>query len=408
MDLLEPIVAVAILGLIYSTIGALWRLRGELAMLFTLGASLAAIVAFHYIEPRLLGFIVALFIAFAWLSRGARQGAGASLLFALYLLIWFIYKYPNDLAAFVPALHPVSARLTDIIKPFGFLGVSYVGFKLIHFYVDRRDGKHADATVLSVVAWLLFVPSLVGGPIHRYQEWRRDWPLASDVENNIAEGTKRIIVGLFKVTVVGASISGLSIAGLTDYQLSSVGIGTLALGIVAYTVSLYFNFAGYTDIAIGIGRYWNQSLPENFNFPFFRRNLQEFWKNWHMSLIDFLREYVFTRIVYSLSGKDFFSPKSLMPASIGLLATFLTAAVWHKFNVGYLLWGLTNAGGLIFLLFLQRTKAISRSKFMKWWTTSPIGYVVSVLLTFVFVNATCLFIALSDMRLAILFNRLRS
>ena len=404
MEILYPIAALGVLGLFYHAVGALSSARGP-AMAFTLASSAMVIIGFRYIDYRVLVALAALLVAAAVALRIRTQSYAAGSLLVAYLAVWFLYKYPDDIVAFVPSLAPLAEAIEKQTAGLVFLGVSYIGFKLIHLYVDYADGKIKNAPPLSVVAWLLFAPSLVAGPIHRYQAFEQAWPGRDRLVSNLYMGSRRIIVGLFKVAVLGASISGLSIVTLTDYQLSTVGWDAITLGVVCYTVGLYFNFAGYTDIAIGLGHFWNQRLPENFDFPFLRRNLQEFWKCWHMSLIEFVREYVFMRIVYGISQRDWFAPKSIVPAAIGLLATFLTAAVWHKFNVGYLLWGLTNAGGLIFVLYLQRSP-LMKSDFGRWWKKSSAGYAIGVLLTFIYVNATCLFISLDDSRLSILLGRL--
>jgi len=379
----------------------------SLCVFFT---SFALIIFSEYISLEILLFMVALLSGmYSSLRYGASRGSRWANRLALaavlaYVAIWFVYKYPYDISRYVAWLQPFATYTSTFTEQFAFVGVSYIGFKVIHFYIDYREGNIRDASWASVLAWLFFVPSLVAGPIHRFQDWRVGCPDQAMIWENFAVAATRITIGLLKVVVISSALSNLSVATLSEYQITTVGVGTLAIGIVCYTIALYFNFSGYTDIAIGIGRLWNQRLPENFNYPFFRRNLQEFWQCWHMSLIAFLREYVYTRVAVAVSRADWFSPKSIGPAAIALLATFLAAAFWHKVNVGYAIWGLLNAAGLIFLVYLQRTK-LAKSSWGRWWKTSGIGAVCGALLTFAFVNFSFLFIALDDQKLALLAKR---
>ena len=220
------------------------------------------------------------------------------------------------------------------------LGMSYYIFRNIHYTVESYNGRIQNEGLLFYLAYNFFLPVLIIGPINRYPEFVRDWQRRRMNTEYFSLGLQRILFGVSKILIIGNYLLTSKAAAFT----SKLGEGHLWLKAYLETVTVvlnaYFQFAGYSDIAIGISLLLGFRVMENFNFPFLASNMQEFWSKYHMSLSAFCRDYIYTPIA------SYFRKPML-----GVFITMCIIGLWHEITMPFLIWGLLQALG-IYLAFL--------------------------------------------------------
>jgi D-alanyl-lipoteichoic acid acyltransferase DltB (MBOAT superfamily) len=224
------------------------------------------------------------------------------------------------------------------------LGFSYVAFRLVHTLRDRQNGRLPLISLQEYVIYVIFFPAFVAGPIDRLERFIKDLrkPLAP-VPADYAEAGKRLLVGLFKKFVVADTLALVALNAANAGQARSAG--WLWLLLYAYAFQIFFDFSGYTDIAIGLGRLAGIALPENFNAPYLKPNLTLFWNNWHMTLTQWFRAYYFNPLTRWLRSGE----RRLVPAAIIFitqLSTFVLIGLWHGVTLNFVVWGAWHGLGL--------------------------------------------------------------
>jgi D-alanyl-lipoteichoic acid acyltransferase DltB (MBOAT superfamily) len=391
---------------ITSQTGA-WRLRANLNGLMIVAGLATSIVLSRYVfddplltttlPPRInlfLAFIVVagcVVLAAAWLAR--RFTWVSSFVVILLIALLIILKTPEfSLRASLVAREFMN-RSTENASALDlrWLGFSYLAFRLIHVLRDRQTGRLPELTLPEFAAYAVFFPSLSAGPIDRAerfsQDLRKDFVLTQD---EILPAGQRIIIGLFKKFVIA---DALALIALNDALVAQVhATGWMWLHLYAYTFQIYFDFSGYTDIAIGIARLVGIKLPENFLSPYTKPNLAQFWNNWHMTLTQWFRAYFFNPFNRWMRGYKNIPAWTII--LLGQLATMLLIGLWHGVTLNFILWGAWHGLGL----FLQnRWSDFAKTRFN---TSNPRLQMAlqlgGVLLTFHFVALGWVFFALSD------------
>jgi len=240
--------------------------------------------------------------------------------------------------------NPDLAAPTDL----AWLGFSYVAFRLIHTLRDRQTGLLPNLSLREYVTYIIFAPAFIAGPIDRAERFVQDLralpQLALLDAPRIGEAGLRIATGLFKKLVIADSLAqGMSLTAVNATQVTS----PLALWVLlyGYALRLYFDFAGYTDIAIGVGLLLGIRLPENFNRPYLKSNITSFWQSWHMTLSSWARFYVFTPLSRSLLRRKP-RPSPTLIVFIAQIATMTTIGLWHGVTWTFFIWGLWHGIGL--------------------------------------------------------------
>ncbi|HLJ64113.1 MAG TPA: MBOAT family O-acyltransferase [Stellaceae bacterium] len=344
-----------------------------------------------------IGVILCLLLFYAFfLKRVRRLWVPALVTFFAY---WIAQKY---LVPFLGVPGPPFGGEQGLLV---MLGISYMGFKLIHFVADQREGAIRSWSVVEFLNWMFFLPTLVAGPMQRFQDWeaQRTSPRRLEAADWVA-GINQILIGLFLKLVVADTIHGATLAKMSDGVLDTADFSQLAFGAILYYIYLYCDFSGYTRIAIGIGRFWGLRIPENFNFPFLARNLAEFWNRYHITLSELLRDYLFYPLSLSLKRQPLARRFPALATVIPPLVTFILAGIWHGAGIGFALYGLVHGIGLSYLALAKRRGA--RTMFGKWWEGSTLGHVAGVALTFCYVSFSYIFFCLDGPRLALLAARL--
>lgn len=215
--------------------------------------------------------------------------------------------------------------MQDTVIP---LGLSYYALRAIHLLLEAYKGRVASASALDIWTYLGFVPTLVLGPIHRFTSFERERRRHRWSYDVFAEGLDRLVHGLFKVVLVHNVIIIYGTAAVRD-QIGPDRVGLLTyVDMVSIGLGLYVQFSGYSDIAIGFARLLGIRVMENFDYPYFKANISDFWRAWHISLTSFAREYVYAGVVAATRSPG-----------LGAVATLMVIGFWHEVSLRYLLWG---------------------------------------------------------------------
>jgi alginate O-acetyltransferase complex protein AlgI len=213
------------------------------------------------------------------------------------------------------------------------LGFSYLSFELLHVIIERRRGRIPSVSLLDLLAYALFLPCRIAGPIRRFPDFTAAVGRAQMSAENVYEGVLRILIGLAKKLVIADTLA------LTGAELGHVTGRSHAWTIVlAYTFRIYFDFSGYSDLAIGFSRLLGITVPENFSYPYLAVNIREFWNRWHITLSHWVRDYIFVPTGRTLFG-TFLRPWPGLIATVSYLVTFLVVGAWHGATAAFLVWG---------------------------------------------------------------------
>ncbi len=279
-------------------------------------------------------------------------------------------------------------------SPSAWVGVSYFMFRLIHVSLDARRGRFGDATLSETLTYALHPTTLIAGPIDRIQHHVMEQRCTvAECSRYFADGLWRLFIGLFKKVALATIFS--SIHDVT--RVNGVADAEIWLWLLSYAFYLYFDFAGYSDIAIGVARLLGLRLPENFANPYMQPNIARFWQAWHITLSTWLRDYIFfplSRTLLRRFGSRFSAP--ILLASH--LTTMVVCGLWHGLSLGFLLWGVWHGLGL----FVHSQIPALRQRFNLPTLPAPL----SVLLTFVFVTLGWAFFANGFTNPVTLFERL--
>lgn len=215
------------------------------------------------------------------------------------------------------------------------LGMSYYSFRNIHYTLEYYKGKIRNEKLLFYLAYNFFLPVFIIGPINRYSDFVKDWQRRRFDSSYFSIGLQRVLYGISKILIIGNKLLTFTALNyIESIDKSQVWLKTY-LETLRFVFNAYFQFAGYSDIAIGLSLLMGYRIMENFNFPFLSTNMREFWTKYHISLSAFCKDYIYTPIA-SYYRKPLF----------GILATMLIIGIWHEISIRYLLWGLLQAFGI--------------------------------------------------------------
>jgi alginate O-acetyltransferase complex protein AlgI len=313
---------------------------------------LASLFFYCWGEPRQFGLMLAsiglnhlLGLLAGW-SRGrsaGRQSLGPwviGLTVAANLGLLGYYKYANFV---VDSLNPLLAwaGFTEIVcRPIALpVGISFYTFQAMSYVIDVYRGEvPAEKNPLRTALYISLFPQLIAGPIVRYTDVAADMANRNITLDMFAEGVRRFLIGLAKKVLLANS---LATAADAIFEIPDGGATfTVAwLGIVCYALQLYFDFSGYSDMAIGLGWMLGFRFLENFDYPYISRSITEFWRRWHLSLSTWFRDYLYVPLGGNRRGtaRTYFN----------LLTVFLLCGLWHGASWSFVLWGLFHGAFLI-------------------------------------------------------------
>jgi D-alanyl-lipoteichoic acid acyltransferase DltB (MBOAT superfamily) len=286
--------------------------------------------------------------AVTWLLSLRKRNPSGLLIGGIVLLIVLlvILKFP-PLTTWVSAqLRNFTGQSAALASPLDirWLGFSYIAFRLIHTIRDRQSGRLPQVNLQEFVNYVIFFPAVTAGPIDRLERFTGDLRKLAELDSaRFMDGSRRLLAGLFKKFVLADTLALIALNATNASQVDSGGWTWVLL--YAFAFQIYFDFSGYTDIAIGLGIWLGIVLPENFNRPYLKPNLTQFWNNWHMTLTQWFRAYYFNPLTRALR-----SSKRPLPAWSILLFTQVTTMVligmWHGITWSFIIWGLWQGIGL--------------------------------------------------------------
>ena len=312
-----------------------------------------------------------------------RKKTLAALMILLTVGAMSMYKYPLFKTLILDALPSLKPWADQV----AFLGMSYLALRWIHLIVDTCSGAIEEVDLKTYLCYVLFFPSLVAGPIDRYQRFSKDLHHFQKISSSQAlKIVERIITGAFKKTVIANTLLTLSLSDIDPTDLLEMSQSKILLSSVIYGFALYFDFSGYSDIAIGIGSLFGFTLPENFNRPYLSTNIQDFWNRWHMTFMDWLRDYIFFPLSRFLRGVPLLKADGLRNI-LAVTMTFLVAGVWHGSGVHLFWYGLYLAGGYIaFAIWRVILRQSLTSKQLAAYDASVVVRLSGTLVTFLFMT----------------------
>lgn len=263
----------------------------------------------------------------------------------------------------------------------GFLGISYLTFKGTQLIMETRDGLiKKDISIVRLLYFILFFPTISSGPIDRYRRFDKDMEaeLTKDQYKILLyDGINKIFRGFLYKFIIGYSINHYFIANLGFIADSNFQDHLLYM--YAYSLYLFFDFAGYSAFAIGVSYIMGVKSPENFNSPFISRNIKDFWNRWHLSLSFWFRDYVYMRFVFWMTKKKWIKNRNIV-SNLGYILLFLLMGFWHGIEIQYITYGIYHA-----LLMVLYNSFERFNKKHKWWPQNKFTHVLAVIITFHFV-----------------------
>ena len=305
------------------------------------------------IATTLWNYVLGLRIVAATDKPVARRWLAIAIAGNLSVLIYF--KYMNFFATSFSAAFlggaPVSPFLGNVILP---IGVSFFVFQAISYVTDlyRGDAKHAD-NLVDFAAFKALFPQLVAGPVLRYKDLEDQFANRTHTWEKFGEGATRFMQGLARKVLIADTV-----APIADLFFAAPA-PTLAeswLGITAYSIQLYFDFSGYSSMAVGLGLMLGFRFTENFRFPYISRSITEFWRRWHLSLSAWLRDYLYI----PLGGNR----KGTVRTYVNLFLTMLLGGIWHGANWTFVFWGAWHGA----ILAIERAMGVTPTSRRPAWT----------------------------------------
>lgn len=262
---------------------------------------------------------------------------------ALDLGILAVFKYLDLLISAANGLFRLNLPGAHLALP---IGISFYTFQILSYVIDVRRGDVPPArNLVDFAAYVSMFPQLIAGPIVRYVDVAADLRRLNGDISTAAAGARRFCMGLAKKVLLANTLA--SAADTAFGMTGSLNFGGAWAGLIAYALQIYFDFSGYSDMAIGLGKMLGFSFPENFRYPYVSLSVKEFWRRWHLSLSTWFRDYLYIPLGGSRRGKG----RTLL----NLLIVFALCGLWHGANWTFLLWGLWHG------LFL----CLERLSFMK-------------------------------------------
>jgi alginate O-acetyltransferase complex protein AlgI len=353
------VLSLSLLGWMIFAVSAYWLLPDRLRGAWLAGVTFAFLVVHAPLSAAiLLGFALA---TYGFTRSDRVGGTTAFALCAGIVLVLVFYKLRISVQ--------FSDTLTTLAIP---LGLSYYALRCVHYVIERYKGTLAPQSALDVGSYMFFLPTLLAGPIHRYGPFQRDARRRRWDSSLFAEGLERILYGYVKITFLSNYVVSQGLAAIVTDLDASHPSASIYLSIVQNGLNGYLQFSGYSDIAIGFGMLLGYRVMENFNWPFLKKNISDFWKSWHISLSSWCRDYVYM-VVIAVSRRP----------AMAAIASMLVIALWHEISFRYVVWGLYNGLGIVGWQQFQRVKPLL-PRIGSFGVSRALGG-VSVLITFHFV-----------------------
>jgi hypothetical protein len=277
-------------------------------------------------------FLMLISISVTWILafflRGRYKKVVLTVGIVYHVGVLFIFKYLTFLISQLGLILNQDFSYIKIALP---IGISFFTFQLMSYFLDVYKGEaKPQKNIFNLGLYVSLFPQLIAGPIVRYNEIEEQINTRVESIENVSVGMKRFIYGLSKKLLLADYLSAIA-----DSSFTRIGDQTVVMawfGILAYSLQIYFDFSGYSDMAIGLGKMFGFEFAENFNYPYISKSIVEFWRRWHISLSRWFRDYV-----YIFLGGGYGKP---LKVAFNLAVVWILTGIWHGANWTFLVWGI--------------------------------------------------------------------
>lgn len=270
----------------------------------------------------------------------------------IHVLLFGIFKYFNFVIINVNNLFNSNLNLLNVVLP---IGISFYTFQIISYEIDVYNKKvNVQSNILKYFLYVFLFPQLIAGPIVRYQDVNNEIDNRNVTFEMFANGLRRFIIGLSKKVIIANNLGELCNIYLNLGDKSVLFTWIFA---ISYMLQIYFDFSGYSDIAIGLGKMLGFNFPENFNYPYMAKSITDFWRRWHMTLSSWFRDYVYI----PLGGNK----KGVLKQIRNILIVWSLTGLWHGASWNFIVWGLYFGILLILEKFILKKYFSNVPKFIK-------------------------------------------
>lgn len=276
--------------------------------------------------------------------------------------------------------HQIHFHESKLIEFVGFLGISYVTFKSVQLIMEIRDGSIKEIKVWKLIQFISFFPTISSGPIDRYKRFVKDDKKVStggEYRELVLKAIHMIMLGFLYKYIIAYFIQ---VYAVNPLQLNLHGFTHMWLYMYAYSLYLFFDFAGYSLFAIAVSYLYGIKTPPNFNQPFKAKNIKDFWNRWHMTLSFWFRDCIYMRSLFYMSRKKLLKSQFAM-SNMAFFLNFFIMGIWHGLEVYYIVYGLYHAALFIGYGYHERWRKNHPPRWQNGFTTA-----LSIIITFHFVT----------------------
>lgn len=336
---------------------------------------LFSLLFYTYGEPKalaimIISIIMNYFFGLSMKSENKSRKLILAISVAANLLMLGIFKYIGFGAEILNTLPFLSIKIPSIALP---IGISFYTFQAMSYVIDAyKNPEYIQKSLFKLALYITFFPQLVAGPIVKYYDFVNQIDNRRCTPKRTAKGIRRFITGLSKKLLI-ANTMAFAADYVYSLDTSDLSIPLAWLGAVSYLFQIYFDFSGYSDMAIGLGKMFGFKFRENFNYPYISQSMQDFWRRWHISVSTWFKEYLYIPLGGNRKGK--------IRTAFNKLAVFFCTGLWHGASLNFIVWGLLNG---VFMM-LESYKVISPNKWIR-----PFRHIYTMLVTmlaFVFFRA---------------------
>lgn len=296
------------------------------------------IYIFLMIFTTIFNYLMALWIN---VRKGKKKKIFLIVTVVVNLLILGYFKYYGFLIEIINSIFHVSIKYTQLALP---IGISFYTFQTLSYVVDVYLKKvKVQKNLIDFSTYVTMFPQLVAGPIVKYSDIQRQLKNREESFDNFGIGVEKFIIGLGKKVLLANNI-GMLWNTIQAQNLESISVLTAWLGAIAYTMQIYFDFSGYSDMAVGLGRMFGFKFIRNFKYPYISKSVTEFWRRWHISLSSWFKEYVYIPLGGNREG--------VLKQCRNLLIVWTLTGLWHGASYNFVAWGLYYGVLLIFEKFI--------------------------------------------------------
>lgn len=262
---------------------------------------------------------------------------------SLNLALICIFKYYCFIAGYLNTVLsvflPNNIQLPDLDIPLP-VGISFFTFQALSYLVDvYRDTTKVQKNLFNLGLYISLFPQLIAGPIVRYHDVASQITTRRHSLNKMSDGCRLFIIGLGKKAIVANTMAGVADGVFSQSGVANMTVPLAWIGALGYTMQIYFDFSGYSDMAIGLGKMFGFQFLKNFNFPYAARSIRDFWQRWHISLSSWFRDYLYIPLGGSRAGN--------LRTYVNLLIVFLLCGLWHGASLAFVAWGLYHGCFLV-------------------------------------------------------------